>query len=223
MSSDMQLKNHVEEELTWEPSVNAATVGVVVKDAVITLTGYVGSYAEKHAAERAVSRIRGVKALASELEVRLPGLMERSDEDIARAAANAISWNASVPTGKVTVRVSKGWVTLEGAVEWYYQRAAAERSVRDLLGIKGVTNSIAVKPLPTSVGVKAQIEAALTRNAELDAKSISVETQGSKITLRGTVRSWPERSAAERAAWAAPGVTRVENNIQVGLTASAAW
>jgi osmotically-inducible protein OsmY len=176
MSGDMQLKKHVEEELTWEPSVNAATIGVVIKDAVITLTGYVGSYAEKHAAERAVTRIRGVKALASELEVRLPGLMERSDEDIARAAANAIAWNASIPTGNVTVQVTKGWITLEGGVEWHYQRAAAERSVRDLLGIKGVTNRIEVKPLPTTVGVKAQIEAALKRNAELDAKGIGVET-----------------------------------------------
>jgi osmotically-inducible protein OsmY len=149
--------------------------------------------------------------------------MERSDEDIARAAANAITWNASVPTGKVTVQISKGWITLEGAVEWHYQRAAAERSVRDLLGIKGVTNRVEVNPLPTSVGVKAQIEAALTRNAELEAKAISVETQGAKIILRGSVRSWSERSAAERAAWAAPGVTRVENNILVGLAAGAAW
>jgi osmotically-inducible protein OsmY len=223
MTNDMQLKKHVEEELTWEPSVNAATVGIVVKDAVVTLTGYVGSYAEKHAAERAVTRIRGVKALASEVEVRLPGSMERSDEDIARAAANAITWNASVPTGKVTVRVSKGWVTLEGAVEWHYQRAAAERSVRDLLGIKGVTNSIEVNPMPTSVGVKTQIEAALTRNAELDAKAITVETQGTKIILRGSAHSWSGRSAAERAAWAAPGVTGVENKIQVGLAAGAAW
>jgi osmotically-inducible protein OsmY len=218
MFADLELKQHVEDELGWEPSVDDAAIGVSVKDAVVTLAGRVGSYPEKAAAETAVLRVRGVKALASELEVELLGHHERSDEDIARNAANTLGWYSALPTGALKVKVSKGWLTISGNVDWHYQRAMAEGAVSHLIGVRGVINDIQVKPVktPTAEDVKLGIEAALRRSAEMEARRIHVAMRGETVVLSGTVDTWAERTAAERAAWGAAGVSRVENDIAVG-------
>jgi osmotically-inducible protein OsmY len=214
---DLSIKKDVEAELQYEPSINAAEIGVAVKDGIVTLTGRVRSYVEKMAAARAATRVAGVKAVANEIEVGLLPADERTDEELARSVANALTWSASVPSDRVKAQVSQGWVALEGTVEWYYQREAAERAVRHLRGVKGVINRIVIQPDVTADVVRAKIEAALKRSAELDARRITVETQGSKVILRGAVRSWAERQEAERAAWATPGVTAVENHIAIEL------
>lgn len=220
--TDLELKKKVEDELNWEPSVNAAEIGVAVKSGIVTLSGNISSYWQKFSAERAAARVSGVKAVVNELEVRLPTSSERTDEDIARAAVNHLNWAVSVPADRIKATVSKGWITLEGTVEWNYQRVAAENAVRHLIGVKGVSNLIEVKPQVSKGEVKAAIEAALKRSAELDASRITVETDGDRVILRGTVRSWAERNEAERAAWKAPGVRMVDNRITVGDIAVAA-
>ena len=214
MKSDAQLKSDVEAELGWEPSVHAEQIGVSAKNGVVELDGQVGSFSEKWAAEHAALRVASVKALASEIKVELPSSSTRTDEDIARAAKNYLQWNYWVPD-TVKVQVSDGWVTLSGSAEWQYQKEEAERLVRPLLGIKGVSNDIMVTPRVKTTDVKVKIEEALKRNAEIDAGQINIETSEGRVALRGTVTSWAERSAAERAAWAAPGVTEVDNFITV--------
>jgi osmotically-inducible protein OsmY len=220
--TDLELKKAIEAELDFEPSIDAAEVGVAVKDGIVTLTGRIDSYWAKVAAERAVFRVAGVNAVANDLEVRLPTASERTDEDIARAARNALEWDVLLPSDTIRVAVSKGWITLEGSVDWQYQKQAAERAVRGLTGVRGVSNLIEVKPHARPTQVKAQIQEALKRSAELDANRIVVETDGDKVILRGTVRSWAEREEAERAAWRAPGVRSVDNRITVGSLAAAA-
>ena len=214
MKSDAQLKSDVEAELRWEPSVHAEQIGVSAKNGVVELDGQVGSYYEKWAAERAALRVASVKAIAGEIKVELPSSAVRTDEDIARTAKNHLDWDYSVPE-TVKVQVSDGWLTLKGTVEWQYQREEAEKTVRPLVGVKGVFNEITVTPKANATDVKVKIESALKRSAETDAKHIRVETSDGKVTLRGTVNSWAERADAERAAWAAPGVTRVEDLITV--------
>ncbi len=215
--TDEAIQRDVLEELKWDTRVQPNEIGVVVKDGVVTLTGWVDSYLKKMAAEEAAHRVRGVKAVANDIEVRLPGSAERTDADLAKAALNALKWEAAIPTDKVEVTVSKGWVTLKGEVDYAFQKREAERAVERLSGVKGVTNLIVVKPHVSPSDLKQQIEKALLRKAETDAQHITVEVQGSKVILRGTVRSYAEKKAAEEAAWSAPGITEVDNRIVISL------
>jgi osmotically-inducible protein OsmY len=217
METDIELREDVEEELEWEPSVDERRIGVSVTDGIVTLTGQVGSYAEKWNAERAVERVEGVKGIANEIEVHLVG--QHSDTDLAKAAADALEWNSLVPSDRVTVRVENGWVTLRGEVDYDYERRAADRAVRYLEGVRGVSNLITVAPRVEPKEVKKEIERSFQRMAVLDAKNITVQVDGGEVILRGSVGSWAERHEAEKAAWAAPGTTSVKNYITVSAAA----
>jgi len=217
---DKELREAVEQALDWEPIINAKGIGVSVKDGVVTLTGHVTNFPEKREAEKVAGLVRGVKAVVCELQVALPSFSHRSDEEIGRAAANAIAWNTLLPKDKIQVWVDKGRVTLEGTVDWQYQRKSAAKCVRYLAGVRDVNNHIVVTPSADRVAVKTQIEVALLRNAKLDANSIRVDVRGNRVILSGTVQSWVEREEAERAAWASPGVGDVENRLMVNPVSS---
>ncbi|RXF73206.1 BON domain-containing protein [Hansschlegelia zhihuaiae] len=212
--SDAGLKSLVEEELEFEPVVNAAHIGVAVREGVVTLTGHVASYAEKVAAEKAAQRVRGVRAIAEEIEVRYPYDGKRSDDEIAKRAIKVLDWNTMVPAA-VKVKVERGWITLSGTVDWQYQREAAESSVRKLDGVVGVSNTIALTDRPKADDVKKKIEDALKRNAALDAAAIHVTVTNDKVSLSGRVHSWQERRIAEQAAWSAAGVKSVDDTISI--------
>jgi osmotically-inducible protein OsmY len=213
--TDNLLQREVLDELKWEPSINAAEIGVAVKDGVVTLSGYVDSYTQKLAAEKAVKKVRGVRAVAEEIEVRIPMVTRRTDADIARAALNALHWHVQVPEERIKVKVENGWVTLEGELDWAYQRDAAMTCVRDLTGVSGVTNLLTVRPKVKIQEIKTKIGEAFKRSAELDANRIVVEVINRKVRLSGKVHSWTERDEAARIALAAPGVSVVENRIAV--------
>lgn len=215
MRTDSELRTDVVAELKWDSSIRDEDIATAVKEGVVTLAGIVDTYAQRYAAERAVGRVNGVKAIVNDLTVKLPGAMERSDPDIAHAAVNALRWNIQVPDERIQVKVANGWLRLEGEVDWYFQKEAAERAVRYLTGVKGVSNLIALRVMPIPADIKERIRSTLKRQAEVDADQITVQTSGSKITLKGTVRSVAERRDAERAAWNAPGVTIVENDLMV--------
>lgn len=213
--TDEEIQENVMAELKWDAKLQPNEIGVTVKDGIVTLTGWVDSFLKKWSAEDVALKVSGVKAVANDLEVKLAS--ERTDADVAAAALRALEWDAFVPSDRIQVTVSKGWVTLKGEVEWQYQKQDAERVVRRLLGVKGVSNLITVKPRTNPSELKKKIESALVRNAEVDANRITVEVQGSKAILKGTVRAWAEKEEAERVAWSAPGITSVENRIVVEI------
>jgi osmotically-inducible protein OsmY len=215
MRKDIEIQNDVVSELKWEPGLQDDDIAVGVRDGVVTLGGVATSYGDKMSAERVASRIKGVKAIANDIDVKIPSIASRADPDIAHAALDALKWDIAVPENLIKVKVDKGWLTLEGEVEWYYQRDAAERAVRYLTGVKGVTNLIRMRVRPAPSDVKQRILDTLQRNARFDAEHVSVDIQGHRAVLRGTVRSYTESRDAARAANNAPGITEVENRLAV--------
>jgi osmotically-inducible protein OsmY len=215
MRLDSDIKRDVEDELRWDPDIDATDISVAAHNGVVALTGFVRSYAQKTQAERDAKRVAGVVGVANDIEVRLPVIDQRPDPEIVRDAVAALKTELPFSSENIKVVAKDGWLTLEGAVEWNYARERAENAVKRIRGVKGVTNSIEVKPKVAPFEIRRKIEDAFRRSAELDASRITVEANGSEVILRGTVKSWAERQEAERAAWAAPGVTRVENRIAV--------
>ena len=215
VKSTARVRQDIEQELSCEPSVDAAAIGVAVEDGVVTLFGQVASHAEKVTAERAAARVRGVKVIVSELEVNLPDSSLSADEEIAKVAIQALSWNTQIPADRIKVRVEHGWITLEGDVDWHYQKTAAYDAVCNLKGVRGVSDRVVIKPTTISTAVEAHIEAALRRRFGTRRSHITIETSGDHVTLRGAVGSLAERAEIERAAWTTPGVCHVNNNLSV--------
>ncbi|MHB2210850.1 BON domain-containing protein [Methylobacterium sp. CM6257] len=213
---DKLIRQDVIDELDFEPSIDAANIGVAVENGIVTLTGHVGTYAQRVAAEKAVRRVRGVRGVVEEIKVRLAGEAPPRDEDLAQRAVQMLDWSVTVPKKAVQVQVQDGWVTLTGRVEWQYQKEEAYRSIRRLAGVAGIINKVEVAPKASAPQVQSKIEAALKRNAELEANAIKVSVKDAKVTLEGTVHAWYERELAENAAWSAPGVRAVEDRLTLG-------
>lgn len=217
MRSDSDIKRDVEQELHWDPGIHSDDIAVAVKSGVVTLTGFTRSYSEKLEAEADAKRVLGVVGVANDIDVRLPEIDQRPDPEIARDVVVAIKTQLPYAADNIKAVVKNGYVTLEGDVEWYYQKVRAESSVRRIKGVKGVSNSIHIKPVAAPSEIRRKIEEAFRRSAEIDANHVTVEAIGGEVILRGTVRSWAERQEAERAAWAAPGVTKVDNRITISV------
>ena len=215
MKTDAQLKRDVEAELAWDPAVKSTAIGVAVKDGVVTLSGHLETYADKRAAEKALRRVDGVKAIALELDVLLSPEHQRSDTDIAQAAEMALKWNALVPPGAVRITVDKGWITLEGEVDWEYQRRAVQKAVSNLRGVTGVGSEIVIRHRPAPTDIAQRITDALKRQTEREVKRLDIGVKGDTVTLRGSVHSWHERDAAHGVAWAVPGVRNVINELRI--------
>ena len=216
MKTDNDLKRDVTAELAWDPAVKATAIGVAVKDGVVTLTGHLETFAEKHAAERALRRVAGVKAIALELDVKLSFDHKRSDTDIAVSAEQALKWSTLVPVEAIRVTVDHGSITLQGEVEWDYQRRSAEKAIRPLMGVVGISNELTLRVRPRATDLSRKIRDALTRQALREAKHIQVDVDGTTVKLSGTVHSWQERAAAQGVAWSAPGVHAVVNELRIG-------
>lgn len=215
MMDDKLLRKNILAELEWEPSLNAASVGIAVEDGIVTLTGHVQSYAEKLKAEQVVKRVRGVRAIAEEIEVRPVHAHTHADDEIAKRALNILNWDVMVPAEGLQVKVQQGWLTLSGAADWQYQRTAAEDDVRKLSGVLGVTNLITITPRAQGDDIKERIEDALKRNALIEARNITIDVRNGNVTLEGKVHGWHEREVLETAVWAAPGVKSVDDRVTV--------
>ena len=213
--TDTELQKDVMSELKYDPSVKVSDIGVLAKDGTVTLNGYATSYNEKWEAVHATKRVAGVKAIADDIEIQLPASYHRTDTDIAAAAINQIEWSTTIPNGTVQATVRDGWITLDGQVEWWYQKNAAGSLVKQMAGVKGVTNSISISPKVTKKAVETDIKSAFKRSAMLDAQHIRVETSGNNVTLHGQVRNYSEYDEAERVAWSEPGVSTVDNRLEV--------
>jgi osmotically-inducible protein OsmY len=217
--ANKDLRSRVLDELDWEPSLDAAAIGIAVKEGVVTLSGHVPTYVQRRAAERTVMRLSGVRGVANEIRVRLSAEHERSDTDLVQAAIEAIERNIQIPADRVTVTVEDAWVTLDGVVHWDYQRRRAERAVRYLMGVKGVNNHLQVKERSTPGDLRARIKRALERRIDEEARRVTVSVDGDTVTLTGTVASWTDRADIENAVWAAPGISMVENRLKVSRAA----
>lgn len=222
MKTDAEIQHDVQDELKWEPYLQASQIGVAVNHGIVTLSGEVDSYSKKLRAEEAAKRVSGVAAVVQEIDVKLSAFGKRTDSDIAEAALNALKWNTIVPHEKLQVKVENGWITLDGETEWEFEKTAARRAVEHLSGVKGVTNRMTVAPKTSSSEIKQKIHAAFIRSAAVDSEKVHVETIGNRVVLKGTVRSLAEKEEAENAAWLAPGVNSVENKIQVASETVAA-